>query len=58
VTMNSFLATGGDGFAVFNEGTDPLGGDLDSDALVAYFAANEPLGIAVPAQDRVVPFGP
>ena len=26
VTMNNFLATGGDGFTVFNEGTDALGG--------------------------------
>jgi len=55
VTMNSFLATGGDGFTVFNEGTDALGGELDSVALVAYFAANEPAGIPVPAQDRIVP---
>jgi 5'-nucleotidase len=58
VTMNSFLASGGDGYTIFNEGTDPLGGAVDSDALVAYFGAAEPLGIAVPAQDRVVPFGP
>lgn len=36
VTMNSFLATGGDGFTVFNSGTDPIGGDLDTDALRAY----------------------
>ena len=54
VTMNSFLATGGDGFTVFNEGTDPLGGAVDIDAQVAYFAANEPLGIAVPALGRIV----
>ena len=32
VTMNSFLADGGDGFSVFNEGTDQLGGDVDIDA--------------------------
>jgi 5'-nucleotidase len=55
VTMNSFLATGGDGFTVFNEGTNALGGELDTVALVAYFAANEPAGIPVPAQDRIVP---
>ena len=36
VTMNSFLATGGDGFTVFNAGTDPIGGDLDTDVLRAY----------------------
>ena len=38
VTMNNFLATGGDGFTVFNEGTDALGGAQDIDAWVAYFA--------------------
>ena len=41
VTMNSFLATGGDGFSVFNEGTDQLGGDVDIDALAVYFAAQK-----------------
>jgi 5'-nucleotidase len=55
VTMNSFLAFGGDGFTVFNEGTDPLGGDVDIDALVDYFAAHKPAGIAVPTLDRIVP---
>jgi len=55
VTMNNFLATGGDGFTVFNEGTNALGGAQDIDAFVAYFAANEPAGIAVPPLDRIVP---
>jgi 5'-nucleotidase len=55
VTMNNFLATGGDGFTVFTEGTNALGGAQDIDALVAYFAANAPAGIAVPALDRIVP---
>jgi 5'-nucleotidase len=54
VTMNSFLAAGGDGFTVFNEGTDALGGDVDIDALVAYFADAEPGGIAVPPLNRIV----
>jgi 5'-nucleotidase len=54
VTMNNFLATGGDGFTVFNEGTDALGGAQDIDAFVAAFAAAEPAGIAVPALDRIV----
>ena len=54
VTMNSFLAAGGDGFTVFNEGTDALGGAQDIDALVAAFAAAEPAGIAVPTLDRIV----
>ncbi|HEX4908722.1 MAG TPA: 5'-nucleotidase C-terminal domain-containing protein, partial [Actinomycetes bacterium] len=55
VTMNSFLAAGGDGFTVFNEGADALGGAQDIDALVAAFAAAEPAGIAVPPLDRIVP---
>jgi 5'-nucleotidase len=58
VTMNSFLATGGDGFTVFNEGTDALGGDVDLDAFVAAFAAAEPTGIAVPTLGRIVAFAP
>jgi 5'-nucleotidase len=44
VAMNNFLASGGDGFTVFNEGTDPLGGEIDLDALVAYFEHNSPVG--------------
>jgi 5'-nucleotidase len=54
VTMNNFLATGGDGFTVFNEGTDALGGAQDIDAFAAAFAAAEPAGIAVPPLDRIV----
>jgi 5'-nucleotidase len=53
VTMNSFLAAGGDGFTVFNEGANALGGAQDIDALVAYFAAQEPAGIAVPPRNRI-----
>jgi 5'-nucleotidase len=55
VTMNSFLAAGGDGFTVFNQGTNALGGAQDIDALAAYFAAAEPAGIAVPPLNRIVP---
>jgi 5'-nucleotidase len=52
VAMNNFLADGGDGFTVFREGTDPLGGAIDLDALVAYFkAAGGP--IAPGPQDRI-----
>jgi hypothetical protein len=47
VAISSFLAADGDGFTVFNEGTDALGGAQDIDALVAAFAAAEPDGIAV-----------
>jgi 5'-nucleotidase len=53
VTMNNFLATGGDSFTVFNEGTDALGGAQDIDSFVAYFGAHSP--VAVPPLDRIVP---
>ncbi|HEX2421175.1 MAG TPA: bifunctional metallophosphatase/5'-nucleotidase [Acidimicrobiia bacterium] len=43
VTVNSFLADGGDGFSVLIAGTDRLGGDIDLDAMVAYFEANSPV---------------
>ena len=51
VTMNSFLATGGDNFTVFAEGKDALGGPQDLDALEAYFAASA--NLAPPVPDRV-----
>jgi 5'-nucleotidase len=54
VTMNNFLAFGGDGFTVFNEGTNALGGAQDIDAFVAAFQAAEPAGIAVPTLNRIV----
>ena len=52
VTMNSFLATGGDGFTVFNQGTNPLGGAVDLDALLDYFEASAG-PIAPPATTRI-----
>jgi 5'-nucleotidase len=55
ITMNNFLAFGGDGFTVFNQGTEALGGAQDIDAFVAYFQAKEPDGIAVPPLTRIVP---
>lgn len=41
VTVNSFLAEGGDGFSVLKDGTDRKGGGQDLDALVAYLGAAE-----------------
>jgi len=38
VTVNNFMATGGDGFGVLVGGTNPLGGAQDIDALTAYLA--------------------
>ena len=51
VTVNSFLADGGDGFSVLIAGTDRLGGDIDLDALVDYFEANSP--VAPGPQNRI-----
>jgi 5'-nucleotidase len=38
VTVNSFMASGGDSFGTFLKGKAPLGGTLDIDALVDYMA--------------------
>ena len=43
VTMNSFLADGGDGFTVFTQCTNQLGGEVDLDALVRYFEKHSPI---------------
>jgi 5'-nucleotidase len=43
VTVNSFLADGGDNFTVLTLGTNRLGGAVDTDALESYFAANSPV---------------
>ena len=38
VTVNNFLADGGDGFRVLREGTDRVSGPLDVDALIGYLS--------------------
>lgn len=43
VTVNNFLASGGDGFTVLTEGTERRFGIYDVDALDAYFKANSPV---------------
>ena len=40
VTVNNFMADGGDGYTTLVKGTNRLGGAQDIDALTAYFAAN------------------
>ena len=45
ITVNSFLAAGGDNFAVFKEGTEARTGEMDIDALEAYFKA---IGLVAP----------
>ena len=51
VTVNSFLADGGDKFFAIAKGTKRLGGAQDSDALEAYFTANP--NLAPVALDRI-----
>jgi 5'-nucleotidase len=50
VTVNSFMADGGDNFSVLVDGTDRLGGEVDIDALATYFGDNSP--VAPGPQDR------
>ncbi|HEX8436459.1 bifunctional metallophosphatase/5'-nucleotidase [Archangium sp.] len=42
VTVNSFLASGGDGFRVLAEGTERRGGMVDVDALEAWLKSHSP----------------
>jgi 5'-nucleotidase len=51
VTVNSFLAAGGDGFTVLQQGTERTGGPLDIEALVSYLQAHKP--VRAPALGRV-----
>jgi len=51
VTVNSFLADGGDNFLVLGEGTGRVGGEVDTDAFEKYFRALSP--IAPGSQDRI-----
>ena len=53
VTVNSFLADGGDAFGVLVQGSDRLGGAVDLDAFEAYLLAN-PGGVAPGPQNRIV----
>jgi 5'-nucleotidase len=51
VAISNFLASGGDNFTVFREGTEQVGGPLDLDALEAYFRAHPRL--VPPATNRI-----
>jgi 5'-nucleotidase len=50
VTVNNYLAVGGDGFGVFKQGSAAQFGGYDNDALFAYFGANSPIAPAIPAR--------
>jgi 5'-nucleotidase len=51
ITVNSFLADGGDGFTVLTQGTNRVVGGLDIDAFAEYLTATGP--VAAPATDRI-----
>jgi 5'-nucleotidase len=55
ITVNNFLAGGGDGFTVLTQGTDVVNQPgFDVDALIAYLA---PGNVAPPATDRIAVTG-
>ena len=45
ITMNNFMADGGDNFIEFKNGTNRLGGAVDIDALEAYMTAHSPVAV-------------
>ncbi len=51
VTVNTFLADGGDGFTQLRQGTDRVTTSVDLDAFVAHLQANP--GLTPPATDRI-----
>ena len=51
VTVNSFMAEGGDRYSVLADGTERLGGAIDLDALMSYFANAE--AVAPGPQNRI-----
>jgi 5'-nucleotidase len=55
VTMNNFMADGGDGYSVFRSCTDALGGEVDLDAFARYLGAHSP--VAPPPLDRIEKVG-
>jgi 5'-nucleotidase len=50
ITLNDYLAVGGDGFTVAKQGTTPQYGGYDSDALFAFFRAHGPIGPLPPTR--------
>jgi 5'-nucleotidase len=51
VTVNNYLAVGGDGFTALKDGIAPQFGIYDVDALYGYFRANSPIAPAM--ADRI-----
>jgi len=51
VAMNNFMADGGDGYTVFRNCTNALGGEVDLDAFARYLSKHSP--VAPPALTRI-----
>ncbi len=51
ITVNNFLAGGGDGFTVLQGGTNAVTGPIDLDAFTAYLGAAD--SVAAPTVDRI-----
>jgi 5'-nucleotidase len=51
ITIDGFLASGGDNYTVLKQGTDPVTGPIDIQSLTDYLATHNPL--APPPRDRV-----
>src|SRR6185312_4453341 len=50
VTINNYLALGGDGFVAFKQGANAQFGIYDNDALFAFFEAHSPIAPAPPTR--------
>jgi len=50
VTVNNYLALGGDGFVAFKDGANAQFGAYDVDALFAFFGAHRPIAPAPPVR--------
>lgn len=50
VTLNDYLAVGGDGFTIAKQGASPQYGGYDADALFAFFRAHGPIGPLPPTR--------
>ncbi|WP_432497013.1 bifunctional metallophosphatase/5'-nucleotidase [Kineococcus gypseus] len=55
ITVNNFLAGGGDGFSALTAGTNQVTGAIDLDAFTAYLGAGSP--VTAPALDRITVVG-
>ncbi|MGY1916271.1 bifunctional metallophosphatase/5'-nucleotidase [Blastococcus sp. SYSU DS0973] len=51
ITVNNYLAGGGDGFTVLTEGANATTGPIDLDAFTAYLTAQSP--VSAPSLDRI-----